>query len=169
MTTATDYMTRRSEIGEDAILEALIRVRDRLEAIRGRPTGDPRWAFGDWLTCTCGHIYAETMKGRTDFPHTARIEIENPELIDGLYEETLKEVAIALGLRPNEINSGLALAAAVSDATIAASNRLTGEAPCNRTVRVEAGLDVINSAIHKIVARQRERMERVAREGKAER
>lgn len=112
---------------------------------------DEPFNFADWPTCTCGHIYHGVTSEYGD-PHRVMLFTEGEETQTTVYQEIMKEVAEALGLRV----SGTNYPQAISDHTKTASGILQNPDdpyafPYHQVTR-EDSLKVIREAITKIRA-----------------
>lgn len=170
----TTYLNKRNEgIGEDQVLEALYRTKERLEQTEvgidddgDEVLSEDVWDFGSWRTCTCGHIYGATTNNDEDVPpevkllNSLELRITSPQLVDGLYEETMRAVARANGLY---VAYGSELGFAVSNATSDYGNdSRIGDQDLLR----QRAMKLVAAAIEDVEQRQREAMER-AKNGSA--
>jgi hypothetical protein len=134
-------------ISDGEVLEALYRSRAHL-------TGATDFEFGDWETCTCGHIYAGT-NGRVASSGT---RVLYPRV--GRYEEVIAATARALGWKGSvEVYPRDSPVIYVSDMTTAIARKRPEaqtaiEVGLEYDVEREDALAVIDEAIATIEQRQ---------------
>lgn len=149
-------MTSINDIGEDQVLETLLRAEQRIEqTVIDDFATDLIWDFGSWATCTCGHIYAVA----TGEEASVR-DVTSPARIDGVYQAVLFEVAQANGYNVYYEELGY-VHSLVSDLT--ARQREDRDDEDNDAYRV-AALELIRNTITTIRSRQDEARKQVAKE-----
>lgn len=101
--TAIPYLEERNpDIGPDLVLDTVKATRDRIAGTKlwtGEEEVDATtWCFGDWSSCTCGHVYWQATGRKfvaSDDEEGEEVNITSPRKVDGLYEEVLKVIALA--------------------------------------------------------------------------
>lgn len=115
-----------------------------------------RWDFGEWQSCTCGHIYAGAHGGKMAATAT-RVWRDSPRT---RYGRMLRAIIDGNGLPPAGGYSGQPYVV-VSDETFRLAKRRSGRrAPSERSLR-NAAIVLVQNAVEHVEAQQREAMRRV--------
>ena len=156
-------------ISSSQVLEALRRVEQRIEETRGVEDAygsQPYWDFGEWASCTCGHIYAVATGEEAKLSM-----VTQPAKVDGLYQAVLHEVAEANGVGKADAYKSV-LHSVVSDLTSSKARDVVaarkGESSFSKDDDLDAyrvgALTLVRNTIMAIEARHEMARRQVAKE-----